>query len=64
MNYMTNITLAMPDEIYKLMKKHKDVKWTEIMRTAVMIKLNQLESVRQKTEKLKHVKETLDELLN
>ncbi|MFX1294055.1 MAG: hypothetical protein ACFFD2_04250 [Promethearchaeota archaeon] len=30
-----NITLSIPDEIYKIMKKYKEIRWSEIARQAI-----------------------------
>jgi len=51
---MTNVTLSIPEEYYVLMKKHKEVKWTEIMRNAVIMKLRTLEDTKLKSEALKY----------
>lgn len=40
---MAHITLSVPDELYDEMKKHPEVKWTEIARTAIADYLNQLQ---------------------
>jgi len=32
---MPNVTLAVPDELHKIMKKHPEIKWTEIARNAM-----------------------------
>jgi len=32
---MPNITLSIPDEIYKIMKKYKEIRWSEIARQAI-----------------------------
>ena len=40
---MTNITLYVPDSIYKKMKKYKELKWSEIAREAIEEKIKQLE---------------------
>ncbi|MBI5037033.1 hypothetical protein HZC09_06865 [Candidatus Micrarchaeota archaeon] len=31
---MVNVTLSVPQELYALMKKHPEIKWTEVMRRA------------------------------
>ena len=31
---MVNVTLSVPEEIYKVMKRHPEIKWTEVMRNA------------------------------
>jgi hypothetical protein len=36
---MANMTLAIPDEIHKLMKEQADIKWSEVARQAFLAKL-------------------------
>lgn len=36
MSPVVNVTLAIPEEIYKTMKKHPEIKWTEVMRKAAV----------------------------
>ncbi len=40
---MTNMTLAIPEELHIIMKKHKEIKWTEVARTAIWDKAKRLE---------------------
>ena len=40
---MTNMTLAVPAELIRVMKKHKDIKWSEVAREALREKANKLE---------------------
>ena len=40
---MTNITLAVPEELHAIMKKHKDIKWSEVAREAIWQKARKLE---------------------
>ena len=40
---MTNVTLAVPEELHKIMAKHKDVKWSEVARQAIWVKAHKLE---------------------
>ena len=40
---MPNITLSIPPEIYRKMKKHKEVKWSEVARKAIIEYLEKLE---------------------
>ena len=42
---MTNITLAVPEELHNIMKKHKDIKWSEVAREAIWQKARKLELV-------------------
>ena len=40
---MTNMTLAVPDELYVIMKKHREIKWSEVARQALWDKAKKLE---------------------
>jgi len=40
---MTNMTLAVPEDLQKIMKKHKDIKWSEVARQAMWEKARKLE---------------------
>jgi hypothetical protein len=39
---MTNMTLAIPEEVMVVIKKHKDIKWSEVARQAVVEKAAEL----------------------
>ena len=40
---MVNMTMAIPEELNKAMKKHPEIKWTEVARQAIEQKAKQLE---------------------
>jgi len=40
---MTNMTLALPGALMEIMKKHKDIKWSEVAREAMWDKARKLE---------------------
>jgi len=40
---MTNMTLSIPEELYKIMKKHSEIKWSEVARQAIWIQARKLE---------------------
>jgi hypothetical protein len=40
---MTNMTLAVPDQLMAVMKKHKEIKWSAVAREALAEKANELE---------------------
>jgi hypothetical protein len=40
---MANITLSVPEEVYRRMKKRRDVKWSEVARQAIVERLEQVE---------------------
>ncbi len=50
---MTNMTLAVPEELMTVMKKHKEIKWSEVAREALREKANQLELMDKLTKKSK-----------
>ncbi len=39
---MTNMTLAIPTELTAVMKKHKEIKWSEVARQAMIEKAGEL----------------------
>ncbi len=40
---MTNVTLAVPEELYTKMKKHSEFKWSEVARQAIEQKIQDAE---------------------
>ena len=42
---MTNITLSIDDEVYKKMKKHSEVTWSEFVRKMIKKRVEELESL-------------------
>ncbi|NVM28938.1 MAG: hypothetical protein HWN65_08840 [Candidatus Helarchaeota archaeon] len=40
---MTNMTFSIPDEIYKKMKEHPEIKWSQIARSALIKYIENLE---------------------
>jgi hypothetical protein len=40
---MANITLSVPEELYRRMKRRRDVKWSEVARQAIVERLERLE---------------------
>ena len=40
---MTNMTLAIPSDLHKLMKKHKQIRWAEVARHAIREQAEKLE---------------------
>ncbi|OGS66522.1 MAG: hypothetical protein A3K59_08595 [Euryarchaeota archaeon RBG_19FT_COMBO_69_17] len=39
---MTNLTLSVPDDLYEEMKKHPEIRWSEVARQALVKKLDDL----------------------
>jgi len=45
------MTLAIPEELHKIIKKHKEIKWTEIARQAIQArKLQLMDNILSKSE--------------
>tara|TARA_B100000315_G_C14100338_1_gene373415 strand:+ start:316 stop:546 length:231 start_codon:yes stop_codon:yes gene_type:complete len=40
---MTNITLSIQESVYKRMKKHSEIKWSEFVRKAIKARLDELD---------------------
>jgi hypothetical protein len=40
---MTNMTLAIPEDLHKIMKKHSEIKWSEVARQAIWTQARKLE---------------------
>ena len=40
---MPDITLSIPDEVYKKMKEHRGIRWTEVIRNTIMDYIHRLE---------------------
>jgi predicted CopG family antitoxin len=42
---MTYVTLSIDDNVYKRMKKHSEIKWSEFARKAIKKRLDELEKL-------------------
>jgi len=40
---MTNVTFAVPEDLHEIMKKHNEIKWSEIARQAIWDKAKKIE---------------------
>ncbi|MCX6666380.1 MAG: hypothetical protein NT038_10070 [Euryarchaeota archaeon] len=40
---MTNMTLSVPEELHKIMKKHSEIKWSEVARQAMWTQARKIE---------------------
>jgi len=59
---MVNMTLAVPDELHKLMKKHPEIKWSEVARMALWDKAEKLAYLDKVFSKSKLTKKDVIEL--
>ena len=42
---MTNVTLSIEDSVYKRMRRHSEIKWSEFVRKAIKERLSQLDTL-------------------
>ena len=40
---MTNMTLALPEDLHQIMQKHKEIKWSEVARQALWMQAKKIE---------------------
>lgn len=50
---MTNLTLSIPDELHKKMKKHSEIRWSEVVRKIISEKIEHLEMMDRLTKESK-----------
>jgi predicted CopG family antitoxin len=48
---MGNITLSIPENLHEKMKKHEEIKWSEVARKAIQKKIEDLEMLERLTKK-------------
>lgn len=48
---MTNITLSIDDNVYKKMREHSEIKWSEFVRKIIYKRLEELESLEKNPKK-------------
>lgn len=59
---MANITLSIPDEVHKEMKKHSEIRWSEIARQAIIKRIEDLKTLDMLLEKSTMKKEDVEEI--
>lgn len=59
---MTNLTLAIPDELHKKMKGFSEIRWSEVARRAIEQKVNDLEIVEKIASKSKLTKKDVEKI--
>ncbi len=59
---MTNITLSLPDELQERMRKHSEIRWSEVVRKSIADKLELLEVMDKIARKSKMTKSDVDEI--
>ena len=59
---MTNITLAIPNELHERMKKHSEIRWSEVVRKSISQRVEMLDIMDKIARKSKLTKEDVEEL--
>ncbi|MDP1695313.1 MAG: hypothetical protein Q8L29_00165 [archaeon] len=59
---MTNMTLSIPEELHKKMKKFSEIRWSEIARTAIEQRIDDLEVMNRIASKSKLTKKDVEEI--
>ncbi|MBI2663876.1 hypothetical protein HYX10_00855 [Candidatus Woesearchaeota archaeon] len=59
---MTNLTLAIPDELHTKMKRHSDIRWSEVVRKSIAKKVEMLDIMDRIAQKSKLTQKDADEI--
>lgn len=59
---MPNVTLAIPEELHEKMKKHSEIRWSEVVRKTLSEKVELLEAMDRIAKKSKLTQKDVDEL--
>jgi len=59
---MVNVTLAIPEELHAKMRKHSEIRWSEVIRKTISEKIDKLEMLDKLTSKSKLTKKDVDEI--
>jgi len=59
---MPNITLSLPDDLHRKMKRHPEVKWSEVVRRVISERIRDLEAMDRITAKSVLAPADVDEL--
>ena len=59
---MANMTLSIPDELHKKMKKMSEIRWSEVARRAIEQRISDLEEMNRITSKSKMNQKDVEEI--
>ena len=59
---MTNITLAIPNDLHEKMKLHSEIRWSEVVRKSIFRKVEILDAMNKIAVKSKLTKKDIDEI--
>lgn len=59
---MPNLTLAIPEELHEKMKKHSEIRWSEVVRKTIASKVETLDAVEAVARKSRLTMKDVNEL--
>ncbi|MEK6949484.1 MAG: hypothetical protein AABX34_04630 [Nanoarchaeota archaeon] len=59
---MPNVTLSIPEELHEKMKKHSEIRWSEVVRKSISEKIEDLEVMDKLTKRSKLTQADVDEI--
>ena len=59
---MPNVTLAIPEELHTKMKKHSDIRWSEVVRKSIAAKVEMLDVMDKIAKKSRLTAKDVDEI--
>ena len=59
---MTNVTLAIPEDLHTKMKQHSEIRWSEVVRKTISQKIEDLDMMDKLTAKSRLTKKDVDEI--
>ena len=59
---MTNMTLSIPEELHKKMRRFNEIRWSEIARQAIQQRINDLEVMEKIASKSRLTKKDAEEI--
>lgn len=59
---MPNLTLSIPEELHNIVKKHNEIKWSEVARRAMWLQANKLKLMDTLASKSKLTEKDVEEL--
>ncbi len=59
---MSNVTLAISDDLHNKMKNHSEIRWSEVVRKSISEKIDDLEMMDKLTKKSKLTQKEVDNI--
>ena len=59
---MTNVTLAIPNDLHEKMKLHSEIRWSEVVRKSISRKVEMLDAMNTIANKSRLTKKDVDEI--